>query len=250
MKKTGWCLLIFCMIGLLCLSGCTTAKDRNDAKVHYTLGLSYLREPNYSQALKEFRLAVKYNPNDANIYLALGQNYQLLKAFPDAEKNYRKALSLEEGNPLAQNNLASLYLDMGRWDDAILYFRMAACNLVFQNPEISLAGIGFAHFNKGDYLTAVGDYKKSLEANPNYTPAHLRLAEAYEALGKHELAMSEYLEVTRQVPENASIQYKLGLAAAKAGKKHLAIQAFREVIRIAPDSAEGKQALDNINLLQ
>lgn len=248
MKKSVF--LWFCLFMLFVLSGCVSTKELNDAKVHYTLGLSYLREPNHSKALKEFLIAVKANPSDVNIHLALGQTYQLMKSYPESEKSYRKALRIDDDNPLVQNNLASLYLDMARWDDAIRYFQRAATNLIFQSPEIAQAGIGYARFRKGDHLTAVAEYKKALEINPRYAPARLRLAEVYEALGKQELAMNEYLEITRIAPDNAAIQYKLGLAAAKAGKRSVAIRAFREVMRIAPESEEGKLARDNINLLQ
>jgi len=250
-KFTKTSLLVIVAI-LAVLGGCISTKDIKDAKVHYTLGLSYMREPNYSLALKELLMAEKMNPRDANIHLALGQTYQMMKAYPDAEKSYKQALKLSSNTEeaLCQNNLGALYLDMERWDLAISYFGQAAGNLLFQTPEVAHAGIGVAYYKKGDYLTAVPSFKKALEINPRYAPALLRLAETYEALGRSDLAMNEYLELTRLAPENATIQYRLGIAAAKAGKKTQAIKAFREVIRIAPTSEEGKLAVNNINLLQ
>ena len=244
--------LLLALSTLLLLSGCISSKDRTDGKVHYTLGLSYLREPNYSQALKEFLLAAEANPDDPNIQLSMGQTYQLMRAYDEAEKSYKRALSLSDASfaPICQNNLGALYLDMKRWDDAILYFTKATKNLLFQNQDIANAGIGYAHFNKGDILTAIGFYRKSLESNPNYATAHMRLAEAYEAFGKSDLALKEYQEVVRMAPDNAVVQFQYGLTSAKLGKKQQAVQAFREVIRIAPDSEEARLALDNIKLLQ
>lgn len=251
MKRRSIALLL-ALLTLTLLCGCITARDRKEGKVHYSLGLSYLREPNYAQALREFRIAEEANPEDPNIHLSLGQTYQLMKSFDLAEKSYKKALSLGDNNftPIVQNNLGALYLDMQRWDEAIRYFSLAAANLIFQSPEVSHAGIGFAYFKKGDFLSAINAYKKSLEISPRYAIAHLRLAEAYEAFGKPDLALAEYQEVGKLAPDNASIQYQLGLSFAKAGKKSQAVQAFREVIRIAPASPEAKLALDNIKLLQ
>lgn len=240
------------LILLLLLSGCISAKDRLDGKVHYTLGISYLREPNYSLALKEFLLAVEANPDDPNIHLSMGQTYQLMRAYGDAEKSYKKALRLSDASfaPICQNNLGALYLDMKRWDDAIFYFNLAAKNLLFQNADVANAGIGYAHFNKGDILTAITFYKKSLESNAKYATAHMRLAEAYEAFGKFDLALSEYQEVVKMAPENPLVQFQYGLTSAKLGKKSQAVQAFREVVRIAPNSQEARLALDHIKLLQ
>ena len=113
--------LFLALLTLLPLFGCISTKDKTDGKVHYTLGISYLREPNYSLALKEFLLAAEANPDDPNIHLSLGQTYQLMRAYDDAEKSYKKALRLSDASftPICQNNLGALYLDMKRWDDAI-----------------------------------------------------------------------------------------------------------------------------------
>ena len=251
MKRS--CFALFLALSMLLpLSGCISTKDRTDGKVHYTLGISYLREPNYSLALKEFMLAAKANPDDPNIHLSMGQTYQLVRAYDDAEKSYKKALRLSDASfvPICQNNLGALYLDMKRWDDAIFYFTLASKNLLFQNPDVANAGIGFAHFNKADILTAISFYKKSLGSNPTYATAHMRLAEAYEAFGKSDLALKEYQEVVKYAPNNPVVQFQYGLTSAKLGKKNQAVQAFREVIRIAPDSEEARLALDHIKLLQ
>lgn len=244
--------LVLVLSSLFPLFGCISAKDRTDGKVHYTLGLSYLREPNYSLALKEFLLAAKANPDDPQIHLSLGHTYQLLRAHEDAEKSFKKALRLSDASdaPICQNNLGALYLDMKRWDDAIFYFTLASKNLLFQNQDVANAGIGYSHFNKGDMLTAISFYKKSLEINPNYATARVRLAEAYEAFGKTDLALKEYQEVVKIAPNNPVIQFQYGLSSAKLGRKNQAVQAFREVIRIAPDSEEARLALDHIKLLQ
>jgi tetratricopeptide (TPR) repeat protein len=175
-----------------------------------------------------------------------------MRAYDDAEKSYKKALRLSDASfaPISQNNLGALYLDMKRWDDAIFFFTLATKNLLFQNPDVANAGIGYAHFNKGDILTAITFYKKSLESNRNYATAHMRLAEAYEAFGKSDLALKEYQEVVKMAPENPVVQFQYGLTLAKLGKKSQSVQAFREVIRIAPDSEEARLALDHIKLLQ
>lgn len=251
MKRS--CFVLFLILStLLPLFGCLSAKNKTDGKVHYTLGISYLREPNYSLALKEFLLAAEANPDDPNIHLSMGQTFQLVRAYDDAEKSYKKALRLSDSSfePICQNNLGALYLDMKRWDDAIFYFTLASKNLLFQNPDVANAGIGYAYFNKGDILTAISFYKKSLESNANYATAHMRLAEAYEAFGKTELALKEYQEVVKMAPDNPVVQFQYGLSSAKFGKKNQAVQAFREVIRIAPDSEEARLALDHIKLLQ
>ncbi len=246
---------ILCLItGLLLLallSACgAPKKQQDDAQVHYILGLSFLREQNSTSALKQFMLAEKKAPRRAEIQGALAQAYHLKKAYAEAEKHYLLAIEYSQQDPQYQNNLGALYLDMQRWGDALAYFRKASANLLFNSPEVSLAGEGFAHFQKGDYLDAVIAYKEALARDPRYMQAHFRLGEAYYALDKNELAISAYRDALAIAPEFAQAHYKLGLAYMKEQETQKAADAFREVLRLAPESEWGKLSRDYLKLLK
>jgi Tfp pilus assembly protein PilF len=242
--------LVLAALLVLPLTGCGISQEaKKQAKVHYDLGLTYLRDDNGTMALKEFLVAADANPDDADIQAALGQSYQLKKAFPEAEKHYLKALKLRPGNPTIENNLGALYLDMKRWNDAIRYFKEAADNLLFTHPEIALTGMGFAHFQKGEYLQAVNLYKKALAIAPRYPLGHLRLGEAYFALDNTELAIEEYRKALSLAPDFFMAQYQLGLSYMKVHDSEKAKAAFREVVRLAPDTEPGQQALDYLKML-
>lgn len=239
------------LVALLLFGGCTASKkQRNDAMVHYALGVAYLREPNLTLALKEFLLAVEFNPDDANIHAALAQTYQQKKAYVEAERHYKKALQLDKNNPSYLSNLGSLYLDTGRWDDAIRCFRLAVADLLFETPEISLTGICHAYIQKGEYLSAAVACQEALSRNPRYAVAHVRLGEAYFALGKNDLAIRSLHQATTLVPGYADAHYRLGLAYLKGRKTDLAAKSFRQVILLSPDSEQGRQAREYLALLK
>ncbi len=243
-------LLTLIALLLFPLAGCGISKKaRNEGQVHYVLGLSYLKENNSTLALKEFLLAADANPGDPDIQAALGQSYQLKKAYPEAELHYKKALQLRPDDPQIENNLGALYLDMKRWDEAIRYFGKAADNLLFTHPEIALTGMGFAHFQKGDYLQATTLYKKALALTPRYPLGHLRLGETYAALDKPELAIAEFRKALSVAPDFPVAQYQLGLSYMKIHHFRKAETAFREVLRLAPDSDEGQRARDYLKTL-
>lgn len=241
------------LILLLCLAvvGCGASKKQlNDTKVHYTLGLSYLGEPNPTLALKEFLLAEKTNPHDAEVQAALGQAYHLKKSYALAEQHYKRALDLDADNPRYSNNLAALYLDTARYDEAIRCFRAAAANLLFPSPEIAQAGIGYAYFLKGDYAAAVAAYQEALARAPRYALAYLRLGEALFALGKDEEAVHAYRQTLSLVPNEATVHYRLGLVYFKLRQKGNAIAAFREVLRLAPETEQARLAQNYLDLLK
>jgi len=248
-KYNLWSIPIL-LLAIFLLAGCGGEKKEVDqGEAHFILGVSYLRENNPTLALKEFRLAAQSKPESAHIQAALAQAYYLKNAFPEAEEHYLKALKLDSNNSQVQNNLAALYLDMGRWNDAILYFKKAASDLTFTNAEVALTGLGYAYLQKGEYLEAVTACKEALEHNHRYPPAYLRMGEAYYALDKTDLAIEAFRQALSLAPDYSAAHYKLGLAYMKTGETGKAISSFQEVIRLAPDSEQGHLAADYLKLL-
>ena len=89
-------------------------KDPLTAEEHNDLGVAYENEGKYELAIREYKKAFNKNNelivplvNIGNVFLQQG-NYS------EAEKYYRKALNMEPYNLEAANNLASLYLIVGR----------------------------------------------------------------------------------------------------------------------------------------
>lgn len=247
-KHVHWVVLLIVVVLLV---GCGAAKKRRkEAEAHHILGVSYLRERNPTLALKEFLLAEEANPRGVDIQAALGQAYHLKKAYAEAERHYLRALELSQEDPRFQNNLADLYLSMERWDDAIRLFREASSNLLFSNPEVALTGMGYAYFQKGEYLDAVTAFKEALAHQPRYPQAHLRLGEAYYALEKTGLAIEAFQQALSIAPNYVLAHYRLGLAYVKQRQTDRAVASFREVVRTAPDSEAAKLAADYLKLLQ
>ncbi|HAD03620.1 MAG: hypothetical protein A2091_09675 [Desulfuromonadales bacterium GWD2_61_12] len=243
--------MVVLLVFLLFFGGCSVSKkNKNDAMVHYALGVAYLREPSISLALKEFLLAEKYNPGHADIQAALAQTYQQKKAYAEAERHYLKALQLDHNNPSYLNNLAVLYLETGRWNDAIRTFRQAAADLLFETPEIPLAGICHAYIQKGEYLSAVVACQDAISRNPRYAVAHQRLGEAYFALDKNDLAIRAFQQAVTLVPGYVDAHYRLGLAYLKVRRNELASASFRKVITLAPDSEQGRQSREYLSLIK
>lgn len=242
-------ILIYCL--LLALGGCVAGKkEQKDAQVHYMLGISYLQEPNPTLALREFLLAAELNPYDAAIQMALGQAYQLKNAYAQAERHYLRALDLDEDNPVYQNNLAALYLDTGRWDDAVRLFRSASANLLFAEPEVALTGMGFAYLRKGDSTAAIQAFEQALAHNQSYVLAHLRLGETYLALGRTDEALNALRQAVKLSPNFAEAHYSLAQANLKAQRQRDAAAALREVVRLAPGTERGRLAAEQLRQLR
>lgn len=232
------------------LAGCSSGKKTNNkAEAHYFLGISYLQEKNPTLALKEFLLAEQIESGNADLQAALAQAYQLKNAYPEAEKHYLRALKMRKNDPQIQNNLASLYLDMKNWEEAIRYFRLASENLIFTGQVNALNGLGYAQHQKGEYQEAVASFRKALAENPRNAQTHCMLGVSYSALGKLDLAMSEFRQALVSAPNYARVYYQMGLVYRRQGENSKAGEAFRETVRLAPDTEFGQQAAEYLKLI-
>lgn len=228
---------------VLALVGCgMSAERKNQAKSHYTLGLSHMQSGSPTMALKELLQAEKLDSGDAEIQAALAQAYQVKKAYLEAERHYQRALKLSAGNPRYQNNLAALYVDMEEWDKALELFNKAAKNLLFMRTEVALTGIGYVHFRKGDYPSAVSAYQEAKSIAPGYAPASMRLGEVFYALGQDAAAKQEFDKAIEQIPNYAEARYRLGLVLLREKKMRSAAEQFRRVVQLSPESEWGKKA--------
>lgn len=247
-RPFSWvCILLLAIL----LGGCAgPQKTKDPADIHYMLGVSYLGEGNATLALKELLKATEINPDRPDIQQALAQAYHVKKAFGEAETHYLKALQLAPDDPQIENNLAALYLDMQRWDDALRYFRKAARNLLFANPEIALTGAGFADYQKGNYVDAIRFYQEAISTNPRYAQAHLRLGQAYYAMDKTELAKQEYLKALELAPDYAAAHYELGLVYMKLRDIPAAEVEFKSVQQLVPDSDLAGKAENFLKILE
>lgn len=248
MRFSSAVILILCGFLVGCAEPQKSSSQQED--VHYILGVSYLQEGDASRAMQEFYMAHEADVHNADILVGLGRAYQLKGAFAEAEGYYLQALKERPEDSLIENNLGSLYLDLQRWDDAIYYFGKAASNMMFSSSETSLTGLGYAHFQKREYLEAINAYRKALVQNPRYDAAHLRLGETYYAMGKTDRALGEFQQALKLNGNNIRTNFQLGLAHMKADNPTEAVQYFRNVVKLAPFSELGEQAEHYLELLQ
>jgi Tfp pilus assembly protein PilF len=237
-----WGSVVLVMMGNLV--GCAPVPLDNvkQGESHYILGISFLREGNPTMALKEFLEAESYDPRNPDLQNALGQAYQLKKSYAHAEQHYLKALELKPEDPNILNNLGALYLDMKEWDKAIASFQKAAGNLLFNNPEIALTGMGIAWYYKGDPEKALTLYRKALDQKRSFAPAYYRSGEVYRELKDYSRARENYQRALELAPNSALAYYGLGLVCIKEQKYAEARVALNKVVALAGDSEVGDEA--------
>jgi len=188
----------------------------------------------------------------ANAYLKEGRR-------AEAEGLYQRALAIFESSRGANhadvvmvlNNLAFNYRQQGRSDAAEGYRQRAACAKESGDQAIAvctslissgkaqlsdLARIyqtrGFAYALKRDQSSAIADYSKAIEIDPDYAVAFYRRAYALGATGDLDRAISDYDEAIRLNPSYAFAYGERGAVYARKGDFDHAIRDYNESLRL------------------
>lgn len=114
--KTFLCLAL--IIGL-----CACGQKAPTWQEQYDLGVRYLSEGNYEEAIIAFTAAVEIDPKRASAYVGRGNAYVLSDEAEDnlsaAKSDYEKAIELDEMMAEAYIGLADVYIRQGDYDKAL-----------------------------------------------------------------------------------------------------------------------------------
>jgi len=132
----------------------------------------------------------------------------------DAE-TIRMVYSCENGYSLHEQSIASIKEDMGlNPDDANLYFLL-----------------GTVYMDREDQDIAIENFKKCLDIDPGLYKARIALASAYNAIGKKESALAEYMHIVKTKP-SPMIYNLIGISYFDSSDYIQSIDHFKKALEI------------------
>jgi Flp pilus assembly protein TadD/mono/diheme cytochrome c family protein len=147
-------------------------------------------------------------------------------------RGYEMEIARHPADTALHDDVALLYLELGRHDDAIAHFQ---ASLKLQ------PGTAAAHYNLGTALTlarrlneAAGEYREALRIDPAYANAHNNLGNVFVAEGNYAAAIAEFTEVVRLQPASPSGLKNLAAAYAIAGQFDRAVETADAALRLNP----------------
>jgi tetratricopeptide (TPR) repeat protein len=152
---------------------------------HFNKAEALTQKGDFRAALESYKEAVHIRPDLDSFRLALGAAYSRMGDRASAAKEF---LAVNNG-PLAAEgvrNLGILYRDAGEADKAMEFFNQAAgMRTVF--PEVH-HDIGILYLQKQMTAEAIEQFRITLQQQPDYGPAFLNLAAAYQVRGEPQMA--------------------------------------------------------------
>jgi tetratricopeptide (TPR) repeat protein/mono/diheme cytochrome c family protein len=170
------------------------------------------------------------------------------KVFREDIVGYETVLRRTPDDVGLHDDLALLYLEVGRIDDAILQF---------SESTRLVPGKAAAHFNLGTALIAAGrmneatvHFRKALELDPNYTPALNNLGSLLAADGQLEEAAAHYRRVLEIAPRSAQALNNLGSVLVRLDRVAEALTYLRRALEINPNYPDAEYNVAHALVLQ
>ena len=167
----------------------------DSARAHQALGENYFVLRQMPQAEKEFREALKLQPNLPEVHLELGMVYAGASQWDKAEQEFRAQSKLQPGNAEAAYRLGSSLLQQGRAREALVELQRA--NRLLPDMPETLYSLGKAASLQGDSKSAEGAWLKVIAIEKKSSlaaQAHFALAGLYRKQGKSSDAEREMQE--------------------------------------------------------
>jgi len=141
--------------------------------------------------------------------------YFASEKFPEAEEALLQALKLQDSFPQARMNLGTLYLEMKRFDEAVVALTAAVEHPEYRQPARARHNLGWAYYSKGEFAEARNQYHEVLRRFPLFCPSVRNLGHIDEAEGKLSDALARYKQATECDPSDLKSRLSLGIVEAR-----------------------------------
>ncbi len=247
------------LLGAVAL-GCATTSGKDErqvelhrAKVHYDVGVERMAQGRTALALRELKRAQELDPSDAWIPLALAEGYRRKGRLEQAEQHLMRALELRPDFQSARLNLAALYVQLKRYEDAIPHASALTEDPTFPAPWRALTNLGWAQLQLGRRKEARRHLELAVEYHDGYWPALLDLGILEAEEGNRLAALQLFERVLEREPgplAEAEVHFRMAEIFVSLGQRDRAIQHLTAVRERRPSGTWGKRSADYLKLLR
>ncbi len=177
------------------------------SQAHFSLGNVHLKAGKLNQALKEYDIALKTNPNLPRAHLNRGIVLLRKEQYAKAEEEFYSELRVNPNEDKAYNNLSAVYRLQKLHDKAIEAAQKAVKSDIYY-PEAYM-NLALAYQEKGEYEKAKEVLSLGIKNIPLFLEANLLLGQILQEEGKPDSAMAEYQQILDQSSAKKDVIYDL-----------------------------------------
>ncbi len=198
------------------------------AKSFLKQGLNKLSQGNYPAALKDFKQALRIDPNFIDAYICQSLVYYYQEDYQEAIASCNQVLQINPKNVDAYNNRGLTRCAMGEYKEAIADF-----NQILQiDPYHAKAFLnrGYSRLQLDDNWSAIEDFDQALRLDPTSARAYLK--QLADTLNHEPEAIHD---ANQQLIQGLLIQ---GNLRYEAGDYQEAISVYTQILNLDPTNTE------------
>ncbi|MGB5963134.1 MAG: tetratricopeptide repeat protein [Coleofasciculaceae cyanobacterium] len=205
-----------------------TSSGQKKAKSFLKQGLNKLSQSNYAAALKDFKQALRIDPNFVDAYICQSLVYYYQADYPQAIASCNQVLQINPKNVDAYNNRGLNRCALGEYQDAIADFNQ----VIEIDPYHAKAFLnrGYSRLQLDDNWSAIEDFDQALRLDPTTARDYLK-------------QIADTLNHNLEGIDNANEQLIKGLLIqgnlrSEAGEYEEAIAVYTQVLSLDPTNTE------------
>jgi tetratricopeptide (TPR) repeat protein len=167
-------------------------------------------DKNLPKGIEYTKMRIELYPDDPVAHNNLGWYYQNSGRFEEAVKEYKAAIRINPNMALTYSGILWIYLEkLGKADSGLVWSE----KMIADNPQNawSYINLGSAWICLDSLKKAVIAYEKACEMNQNLTINLFRLAHTYRLQGRFNKALAILKKIPEIDPNDASAYYDLGV---------------------------------------
>ncbi len=206
----------------------------------YNLAYALEKRGQDAEAISQYQTAIRLCPTYA-AHFNLGLLYLKDAQFPQAIPQFQAAAGFKPDDPQARYDLGIAFSKIGQINEAIAAFR-DCLHLQPTNAE-ACYNLGVELSQAGQPDAALQQYQETVRLNPDHAGAHYNLGNALFKLGRLQAAACQYQETLRLEPNNAEAHNNLGIILFQYKQLDAAIFEFQKAAQLKPDFEQAQKNL-------
>ena len=217
-------------------------KNPSDPLLYNQRANFFLVSGDRNRALSDVNKALQLDTLNADIWVTLADVYFQSERFVDSREILLKAVNLDPQNTAALLKLARLYFIYKEYKTAMGYINTA----LEIDPMLEDAYFikGMAYAEGGDTISALFNYQKAVDANPDFYDGWIELGNIKAAQGD-DLAEQYYRNAWTLDTNNTHAQYILAYYYQESGQIEKAMNNYHFLL----EKEENKNALFNLGYI-
>ena len=190
--------------------------EPENPSVHMRLGKIYLSQGLYLMAVGELNTALELNPRKAYAYYYRGKAYYEQQLLSHAVEDFQRALEILPFEPVFTIALASVLIDMERFALAADHIEDVLRKRRSRDP-LFWDKLAACYSGMKQYRRAIGVLKMTLKMSPDSVEVRHHLADVYFEQGDYQKAIEMYLSAVEQNPALLEAYLNLGICYHRQG---------------------------------